>query len=87
MVPFKVGSVDVLMRDTLRSQAPPAEPKTVQLLAGHKKRPGSRSFPCPVILDQDQILTLRDGTKIHADIFRPQTDAKVPANRTLSTGK
>ncbi|KAL0940498.1 x-pro dipeptidyl-peptidase c-terminal non-catalytic domain-containing protein [Colletotrichum truncatum] len=79
MAPFKVGSVDVKMRDTRRPQAPPAAPKTVELPAGHKKRPDCRAVTSPIILDQDQILTLRDGVKIRADIYRPKTDEKVPA--------
>lgn len=32
-----------------------------------------------MIFDQDQVFTLRDGTKIRADIFRPQVDETVPA--------
>ena len=31
-----------------------------------------------VICEQDVAVTLRDGTKIYADIFRPDTDEKVP---------
>ncbi|KAF3397969.1 hypothetical protein F1880_005727 [Penicillium rolfsii] len=79
MAPFKVGQVDVPMRDSPRPQGPPATPKTVELPAGHKRRPDCRALPSPVILDQDQILTLRDGTKIRVDIYRPSTDGKVPA--------
>lgn len=79
MAPYKVGSVDVSMRDTARPQAPPATPKTAELPAGHQKRSGCRALPVPIILDQDQILTLRDGVRIRADIYRPKTEEKVPA--------
>ncbi|KAL5364423.1 hypothetical protein BJX96DRAFT_168262 [Aspergillus floccosus] len=79
MAPFKVGSVDVKMRDATKPQTAPAEPRSTMLPAGHKKRPDCRALVSPIIFDQDQILTLRDGTKIRADIFRPVGDEKVPA--------
>ncbi|KAJ0416228.1 Alpha/Beta hydrolase protein [Aspergillus carlsbadensis] len=79
MAPFMVGHVDVPMRDSPRPQGPPATPKTVELPAGHRRRSDCRALPSPIILDQDQVLTLRDGTKIRADIYRPKTEGKVPA--------
>lgn len=79
MAPFKVGSVDVKMRDASRPQAPPATPSSTTLPAGHKKRPDCRALMSPIIFDKHQILTLRDGTKIRADIFRPVGDETVPA--------
>jgi predicted acyl esterase len=79
MAPFKVGTVDVMMRETIRPQGPRATPKTIELPAGHKKRPECRPLACSIILDQDQVLTLRDGTKIRADIYRPKTDEKLSA--------
>jgi predicted acyl esterase len=79
MAPFKVGSVDVKMRDASRPQAAPATPSSTMLPAGHKKRPDCRALMSPIIFDKNQILTLRDGTKIRADIFRPVGDETVPA--------
>ncbi|KAL4889704.1 hypothetical protein BDV59DRAFT_210129 [Aspergillus ambiguus] len=79
MAPFKVGSIDVKMRDTSRPQAAPATARNTVLPAGHKKRPDCRALVSPVIFDQNQILTLRDGTTIRVDIFRPVGDQKVPA--------
>ncbi|KAF4967725.1 hypothetical protein FSARC_4786 [Fusarium sarcochroum] len=79
MAPFTVGSFKVKQRGVIPRQGPPATPKTTELPAGHKKRPGSRVLPSPIIFDEDQVLTLRDGTKIRADIFRPKTEDKVPA--------
>ncbi|KAJ4305129.1 hypothetical protein N0V90_000659 [Kalmusia sp. IMI 367209] len=79
MTTHKVGSVNVKMCDTARPRGSPATPKTVELPAGHKKRPECRALLSPIIFDQDHILTLRDGTKIRADIYRPQTDNTVPA--------
>ncbi|KAH7112016.1 Alpha/Beta hydrolase protein [Dactylonectria macrodidyma] len=79
MAPFKVGSVDVKLRGVIPPQAPPASTRTIELPTGHKKRPDCRALPSPIIFDQDQILTLRDGTKIRADIYRPKTEQKIPA--------
>ncbi|KAL2819174.1 Alpha/Beta hydrolase protein [Aspergillus granulosus] len=79
MAPLKAGRVDIPMRDSLRLQAPPANPQTLELPVGHRRRLDCRALPSPIVLDQDQILTLRDGTKIRADIYRPRTDKQVPA--------
>ncbi|KAL3460183.1 X-Pro dipeptidyl-peptidase C-terminal non-catalytic domain-containing protein [Aspergillus heterothallicus] len=79
MAPFKVGGIDVPMRDTVRSHGPPATPKTFELPAGHKRRPDCRALPSPIVVNQDQIVTLRDGATIRADIYRPKIDIKVPA--------
>lgn len=79
MAPFKVGSVDVKMRDATPVEGPPATPKTTELPAGHKKREDCRALPSPIIFDQDQILTMRDGVKIRADIYRPTVNGRVPA--------
>ena len=78
-MPCQVGSVDVKMRGVRKPQGPPATPKTVELPAGHTKSPGCRPLPDPIVLDQDWIIILRDGTQIRADIYRPATDQKVPA--------
>lgn len=79
MAPFKVGQVNVPMRDTIRPQCPPAVPKTLVLPTGHKRRPECRALPSAIVLDQDQVFVLRDGTKIRADFYRPKTEDKVPA--------
>lgn len=79
MAPFKVGSTEVKLRNTIRPQAPPANPQTIELEAGHKKTPNCRPLPSPIIFDRDQIVNLRDGTKIRVDIYRPKSEDKVPA--------
>ncbi|KAM0551721.1 hypothetical protein ACHAPJ_008288 [Fusarium lateritium] len=79
MAPFTVGSFKVKQRGVIPRQGPPAIPKSRELPAGHKKRPGSRPLPIPIVFEEDQVLTLRDGTRIRADIFRPKTEDKVPA--------
>lgn len=78
MAPFKVGSVDVKMRDATPMEGPPATPKTTELPTGHKKRDDCRPLHCPMIFESDQVLTMRDGVKIRADIFRPTTEGRVP---------
>ncbi|KAF2159731.1 hypothetical protein M409DRAFT_70797 [Zasmidium cellare ATCC 36951] len=45
---------------------------------GHVREAGLRTFPTDVIFEHDQTVTLRDGIKLYADIFRPlqsDTDA------------
>jgi predicted acyl esterase len=37
-----------------------------------------------VIFERDHAITLRDGVKLYADIFRPDTDEKVPAIMTYA---
>lgn len=78
MAPFKVGSVDVKMRDAIPMEGPLATPKTTELPAGHKKREDCRPLPCTMVFESDQILTMRDGVKIRADIFRPMMEDRVP---------
>lgn len=65
-------------RSAFSTNAPPANATSTELPMGHRKGPGSRTFSCSTIFDKDQVLKLRDGVKIRADIFRPNTDAKVP---------
>ncbi|KAJ4350602.1 hypothetical protein N0V95_004606 [Ascochyta clinopodiicola] len=78
MSTFQRETFTVKLRPTLRPQAPPAESSSAELSVGHKKRLGCRAFTTPTIFESDQVLVLRDGTKLRADIFRPKTDEKVP---------
>ncbi|CAN9420564.1 unnamed protein product [Alternaria alternata] len=71
--------VDIKFRDAFSHNIPPLSPKTNELSAGHRKQPTCRPLTTATIFDHDQVLILRDGTKIYADIFRPRTDRKVPA--------
>ncbi|EMD85394.1 hypothetical protein COCC4DRAFT_153175 [Bipolaris maydis ATCC 48331] len=68
----------IKLRDSIRTDAPPAIAESMELPPGHRKNPGFRAFSSATIFDKNQILTLRDGVKIRADIFRPKGDAKVP---------
>ncbi|CAH0025289.1 unnamed protein product [Clonostachys rhizophaga] len=80
MSAFNVDSAKVLLRDVVAPQHPLAAQALI-LPKGHQKRPGCRPLPSNIVLERDQVLTLRDGTKIFADIYRPETDqnTKVPA--------
>jgi predicted acyl esterase len=60
----------------------PKPSKTI-LRKGHVKpgegMHGSRPLPCDMHFDRDVIVTMRDGTKIYVDVFRPVTEEMVPA--------
>jgi len=46
------------------------------LKKGHVRSPGYRAFPIDVIFEQDVAIEMRDGVKLHADVFRStDTDA------------
>ncbi|KAI8297952.1 hypothetical protein K4K61_012243 [Colletotrichum sp. SAR11_59] len=80
MAPYYVNSIEVLQRPaTAPPWEHPKEPTRVELPAGHKKTPDRRPLNCDIILERDQLLTLRDGVRIRADVFRPKTEGKVPA--------
>ncbi|KAK0388750.1 hypothetical protein NLU13_4993 [Sarocladium strictum] len=40
---------------------------------GHVRAPGRRPFGVPTIFERDQAITVRDGIRLYADIFRPAT--------------
>ncbi|KAI4940683.1 hypothetical protein J4E86_010655 [Alternaria arbusti] len=79
MTSIKIGSVDVKFLDAVKQNIPPLNQRTTELPPGHRKQPTFRPFATTTIFDQDQAVTLRDGTVIYADVFRPKTDEKVPA--------
>ncbi|CAN9417353.1 unnamed protein product [Alternaria alternata] len=79
MASSNTSPVDIKFRDAFSHNIPPLSPKTNELSAGHRKQPTCRPLTTATIFDQDQVLILRDGTKIYADVFRPRTDQKVPA--------
>ncbi|KAL4725849.1 hypothetical protein ACLX1H_006523 [Fusarium chlamydosporum] len=48
------------------------------LEVGYSKAPGRRRFGVTTIYDRDQAITVRDGTRLYADIFRPEiSDSKL----------
>lgn len=54
-------------------------PATTTLRAGWRYQKGALPLPCDIVRDKDVALTLRDGTTLYADVFRPATTERVPA--------
>lgn len=49
------------------------------LRAGTTHSPGGRPLGTDIILDRDTVITLRDGTVVYGDVFRPADGEQVPA--------
>lgn len=49
------------------------------LKAGTVRTPGGAALTCDVVLEENVALTMRDGTKIYTDVFRPADDERHPA--------
>ena len=80
MSTHKVGSIEVLHQPTKRpDHGEPLSPSRVILKPGHQRTKKHRPIQVEIILERDQILTMRDGVTLRADIYRPVTDEKVPA--------
>lgn len=54
------------------------QPGSTVLPKGWLKEEGMRPLPCDIRFDRDVAITLRDGTVVYADVFRPVTEEKVP---------
>lgn len=54
-------------------------PSVTILKAGYRHPKGNVSLSCDVIWERDDAVTLRDGTTIYTDIYRPAVKEKVPA--------
>lgn len=81
---LKVGSIEVLqcpVKDPESSDPryDGPEPSFTILEKGFRKDPDAAAFQAATIFEKDVKLSLRDGVKIRADIFRPNDDVKVPA--------
>lgn len=59
------------------------QPGTTVLKKGHVKEEGLRPFPSDVLFERDTTITLRDGVKIYADIFRPTESGQRPVPAIL----
>ncbi|BEU88348.1 CocE/NonD family hydrolase [Selenomonas sp. TAMA-11512] len=53
--------------------------ETMVLRAGTVRRAGARPLSTDILFEKDVPVTLRDGTVIYTDIFRPAEDGKYPA--------
>lgn len=86
-IPMKIRGDDaypVWHRRPLPLDAPRAryfgfKPETVLLRKGEIRREGAMPLPCDIQLDRDVAVTLRDGTVIYTDVFRPVGDGVYPS--------
>ncbi|MCV9880201.1 CocE/NonD family hydrolase [Brenneria izbisi] len=72
LVPFRKA----LPINAPRARYPGFQPKTTLLKAGSVRREGARPLPCDIIFERDVAVTLRDGTTMYTDVFRPATDGQ-----------
>ena len=73
-VPFRPA----LKTDMSQTRYPGFKPETVVLPKGSCRMEGAMPLPCDIILDRDVAVTMRDGTVIYTDVFRPAQDGKYP---------
>lgn len=76
---FSVPTREALPVDAPRARYPGFRQETVILKKGTVRRPGAMPLPCDILLERDAAVTLRDGTTIYVDIFRPTTEGRYPA--------
>ena len=62
-----------------RARAAGLKQEKMVLKAGSIRREGSKPLTCDILFEKDVPVTLRDGTVIYTDIFRPVDEAKHPA--------
>lgn len=62
-----------------RARAAELKRETMVLKAGSIRREGSKPLTCDILFEKDVPVTLRDGTVIYTDIFRPVDEEKHPA--------
>ncbi|KAH9205685.1 Alpha/Beta hydrolase protein [Leptodontidium sp. 2 PMI_412] len=62
------------------------DPATVTLPKGWEREPGYRPLPVGIVWHRDSAITLRDGVKIYADIFRPKALEGTPVPAVISWG-
>ena len=86
-VPTRIYGDDthpVAYRRPLTLDSPPArytgfKPGTTLLKAGTVRRRGARALTCDIVFERDVPVTLRDGTVIYTDVFRPTGAGRHPA--------
>ncbi|MGI6046144.1 MAG: CocE/NonD family hydrolase [Eggerthellaceae bacterium] len=81
--------IDVPVRGALpitapRVRYPGFKQERLLLKKGTVRMKGYKPLACDIALDRDVAITLRDGTTIYADVFRPNDDARHPAILALS---
>lgn len=76
--------IEVLFRKAAPIEAPEARypgfhPGVTILQKGFVKKEGALPLPCDILFERDVAVTLRDGTVIYTDVFRPVAGANLPA--------
>lgn len=88
-LPVKPQKIQELFPDVIISKITPApehprynydgfNPGRRVLEAGHVRYPGRRPFGVRTIYERDQAITVRDGARLYADIFRPESSDTEP---------
>jgi predicted acyl esterase len=78
------GRIEALFRkaapiDVPEARYPGFKPGTTILPKGFVQKKGALPLPCEIIFERDVAVTLRDGTIIYTDIFRPVGGTHLPA--------
>ncbi|KAI4599137.1 hypothetical protein KJ359_002095 [Pestalotiopsis sp. 9143b] len=68
-----------LTLDAPRARYPGFKQETLVLKKGTVRREGALELPCDIVFERDYPVTLRDGTVIYTDVFRPALNGKYPA--------
>lgn len=76
---FSVPTRQALSVNAPRARYPGFKQETIVLKKGTVRREGAMPLPCDILLQRDVAITLRDGTTIYADVFRPVEDGQYPA--------
>ncbi|KAG5760176.1 hypothetical protein H9Q72_011706 [Fusarium xylarioides] len=88
-IPVKPQKIQELFPDAIISKITPApehprfdydgfKPGRRVLEAGHARYPCRRAFGVRTIYERDQAVTVRDGARLYADIFRPESSDTQP---------
>jgi len=68
-----------LSPEAVRARGAEFKTESMVLKAGTVRMPGARPLSCDILFEKDVPVTLRDGTVIYTDIFRPVDNEKHPA--------
>jgi hypothetical protein len=76
--------IEVLFRkaapiDVPEARYPGFKPGATVLHKGFVQKKGALPLPCDILFERDVSVTLRDGTVIYTDVFRPVGGANLPA--------
>jgi predicted acyl esterase len=80
----KNDRIEVLFRKAAPIEVPEArypgfKPSMMVLPKGFVQKEGALPLPCDILFERDVAVTLRDGTVIYTDIFRPAGTTNLPA--------